>query len=78
MPIPVTHVNVGASREFSCGSIPSPTVLNVSRLFQRLKNQFTWRIDKAFHITILCFLLFLFSFFVLKESLFAKKMSSVN
>lgn len=41
MPIPVTHVNVGASREFSCGSIPSPMVLNVSCLFQRLKNQFT-------------------------------------
>lgn len=57
MPIPVTHVNVGASREFSCGSIPqSPTVLNVSCLFQRLKNQFTWRIDEAFQmITTVCF-----------------------
>lgn len=74
MPIPVTHVNVSASCEFSCGSILSPMVLNVSRLFQRIKSQFTWKIDKAFHIiTIVCFLLF-FS----KESLFAKKLLSVN
>lgn len=37
MPIPVTHVNVGASCEFSCGSILSLMVLNVTCLFQRLK-----------------------------------------
>lgn len=40
--IPVTCVNVGASREFSCGFITSLTVLNVLMFFKRrLKNQFT-------------------------------------